>query len=238
MVIKTVGIINGCSGHWHQAAQEAGYKVLWDYEPSWQGQVIEKNFGNVIKSESEVLKQTKPDFICGSPPCTGFTPAAGKAFRPELECNNFVVRFGKLVAKIKPKCFVMEEVKNFCLVENDFFKAYIKAIKKHYNYTHDIINAFDYGAPQNRNRFVICGIKKPGKINHELLYNSEGIPREYPLERLKGIKPAEKIIPGKHLKGNWGCLSTSRSEEHTSELQLHSFISYAVFCLKKKINKQ
>ena len=28
--------------------------------------------------------------------------------------------------------------------------------------------------------------------------------------------------------------SISRSEEHTSELQSHSFISYAVFCLKKK----
>src|ERR1051326_9349726 len=27
-----------------------------------------------------------------------------------------------------------------------------------------------------------------------------------------------------------------RSEEHTSELQSHSFISYAVFCLKKKPN--
>ena len=27
---------------------------------------------------------------------------------------------------------------------------------------------------------------------------------------------------------------TGRSEEHTSELQSHSFISYAVFCLKKK----
>ena len=27
-----------------------------------------------------------------------------------------------------------------------------------------------------------------------------------------------------------------RSEEHTSELQSHSFISYAVFCLKKKIS--
>src|ERR1051326_7975493 len=26
----------------------------------------------------------------------------------------------------------------------------------------------------------------------------------------------------------------TRSEEHTSELQSHSFISYAVFCLKKK----
>ena len=29
-------------------------------------------------------------------------------------------------------------------------------------------------------------------------------------------------------------LYISRSEEHTSELQSHSFISYAVFCLKKK----
>ena len=29
---------------------------------------------------------------------------------------------------------------------------------------------------------------------------------------------------------------TVRSEEHTSELQSHSFISYAVFCLKKKNN--
>ena len=29
--------------------------------------------------------------------------------------------------------------------------------------------------------------------------------------------------------------TVTRSEEHTSELQSHSFISYAVFCLKKKI---
>ena len=29
-------------------------------------------------------------------------------------------------------------------------------------------------------------------------------------------------------------METLRSEEHTSELQSHSFISYAVFCLKKK----
>ena len=32
-------------------------------------------------------------------------------------------------------------------------------------------------------------------------------------------------------------LASWRSEEHTSELQSHSFISYAVFCLKKKKQK-
>ena len=31
-----------------------------------------------------------------------------------------------------------------------------------------------------------------------------------------------------------GKITVLRSEEHTSELQSHSFISYAVFCLKKK----
>ena len=30
--------------------------------------------------------------------------------------------------------------------------------------------------------------------------------------------------------------TSPRSEEHTSELQSHSFISYAVFCLEKKNN--
>ena len=34
-----------------------------------------------------------------------------------------------------------------------------------------------------------------------------------------------------------GILNIDRSEEHTSELQSHSFISYAVFCLKKKNTK-
>src|ERR1051326_9406952 len=36
-------------------------------------------------------------------------------------------------------------------------------------------------------------------------------------------------------KGPSVTLGGDRSEEHTSELQSHSFISYAVFCLKKKI---
>ena len=34
------------------------------------------------------------------------------------------------------------------------------------------------------------------------------------------------------------CFSAIRSEEHTSELQSHWYISYAVFCLKKKKKKK
>src|ERR1051326_9543729 len=39
---------------------------------------------------------------------------------------------------------------------------------------------------------------------------------------------------GWEIRATYGELGAGRSEEHTSELQSHSFISYAVFCLKKK----
>ena len=44
-------------------------------------------------------------------------------------------------------------------------------------------------------------------------------------------KDAEKVHTRRDF---WNILYLVRSEEHTSELQSHSFISYAVFCLKKK----
>ena len=54
------------------------------------------------------------------------------------------------------------------------------------------------------------------------------IPEKRPDINLVAAQPA-RTGPGP----GYG-LMAGRSEEHTSELQSHSFISYAVFCLKKK----
>ena len=53
---------------------------------------------------------------------------------------------------------------------------------------------------------------------------------------LKDIAPRKSSTIKRFLVDNHGRLEgvEQRSEEHTSELQSHSFISYAVFCLKKK----
>ena len=56
---------------------------------------------------------------------------------------------------------------------------------------------------------------------------------------LKGIDltiPKNKLVvfTGVSGSGKSSLAFDTRSEEHTSELQSHSFISYAVFCLKKK----
>src|SRR3546814_10058727 len=62
------------------------------------------------------------------------------------------------------------------------------------------------------------------------------------LERVAGTIPCGGIGTGHKRYGpandNTGLLVVERSEEHTSELQSLMRISYAVFCLKKKINKK
>src|SRR5213596_4185508 len=51
------------------------------------------------------------------------------------------------------------------------------------------------------------------------------------LFRSRGRSPASAPTPAPSR-----CPPPARSEEHTSELQSHGLISYAVFCLKKKKN--
>src|SRR3546814_3333337 len=51
--------------------------------------------------------------------------------------------------------------------------------------------------------------------------------------RTAGIRPQERHAAIRHRPGK-----PLRSEEHTSELQSLMRISYAVFCLKKKIKKE
>ena len=55
-----------------------------------------------------------------------------------------------------------------------------------------------------------------------------------PFVDLKTLDGANVKFTCRVVKKNKRASKHKRSEEHTSELQSHSFISYAVFCLKKK----
>ena len=54
-------------------------------------------------------------------------------------------------------------------------------------------------------------------------------------KRIQNLPDPEKAVEKRILNELITFERINRSEEHTSELQSHSFISYAVFCLKKKI---
>src|SRR3546814_2648760 len=56
--------------------------------------------------------------------------------------------------------------------------------------------------------------------------------------RIEGVADREPYVPSNRLDPRNRRISVTRSEEHTSELQSLMRISYAVFCLKKKIKNE
>src|ERR1051326_9312517 len=64
-------------------------------------------------------------------------------------------------------------------------------------------------------------------------FNDTATTEIYTLSLHDALPISESRQRGRH-HHRGGDQPRDRSEEHTSELQSHSFISYAVFCLKKK----
>lgn len=100
------------------------------------------------------------DIVFGGPPCQGFS-VIGK-MNPEDERSQLIWSFLHAVEIIRPRVFVMENVKALATISkwNGVKTAFItKAEKMGYGCTPFIINAADYGTPQKRERVFFIGIK-------------------------------------------------------------------------------
>lgn len=100
----------------------------------------------------------KIDVVIGGPPCQGFSQK-GKRKTINDERNFLFKHYVEVVKFVKPKYFVMENVPNLLTAEKGFFLNEIKGLFKSYGYSirYGVLNAADYGVPQNRRRAIIIG---------------------------------------------------------------------------------
>ena len=115
----------------------------------------------------------KIDVVIGGPPCQGFSQ---KGQRKTInDPRNFLFRyFFEVVKYVRPRFFVIENVPNILTAENGFFKQEIAAIFHNigYNISCAVLNAADYGVPQNRHRAFIVG----NRIGAEFVFP---VPKNY-----------------------------------------------------------
>lgn len=147
----------------------AGFKAILanEYDESIANAYI-KNRPNVKMIINDIkylpIKETFSDYcgnvdlIVGGPPCQGFSQKGQrKSINDE---RNFLFRYYyEVVALVKPKYFVMENVPNLLTTENGYFKNEIETLFENIGYkiVADVLNASDFGVPQNRKRAVIIG---------------------------------------------------------------------------------
>ncbi len=117
----------------------------------------------------KLIGNKKIDVIIGGPPCQGFS-IAGKIGRNFIddERNQLFKEFVRFVEVVKPRIFVMENVA--ALKTHNKGKTIEEIIKEFekigYTVKCDVLNAVDYGVPQQRRRiFVIGTLGKENKFN-------------------------------------------------------------------------
>lgn len=100
----------------------------------------------------------KIDVVIGGPPCQGFSQKGQrKTIHDE---RNFLFKYYVAVVElVKPRYFVMENVPNLLSAEGGFFRNEIMELfdSMGYSLNMGVLNAADYGVPQNRRRAVIIG---------------------------------------------------------------------------------
>tara|TARA_X000000950_G_scaffold282273_1_gene380781 strand:- start:5621 stop:7861 length:2241 start_codon:yes stop_codon:yes gene_type:complete len=167
-----------------------------------------------ITSE-EVLKITNgkfPDVIVGGPPCQGFSVMGDKqASDPR---NNLFAAYINLVRALKPKCFILENVKGLKTMYNgQAFRTIVDGFSESgYDIYGTILNANDYGVPQNRERVFIVGTRlNKGfsfpKPSHKKI--GELHPMKTVGEAINDLQKNKKDIPN-HLILNHGDIVTER----------------------------
>ena len=117
----------------------------------------------------KIIGNKKVDVIIGGPPCQGFS-IAGKIGRNFIddERNQLFKEFVRFVEVVKPRIFVMENVAALKTHnKGKTIEEIIEEFKKiGYIVKCDVLNAVDYGVPQQRRRiFVIGTLGKENKFN-------------------------------------------------------------------------
>jgi DNA (cytosine-5)-methyltransferase 1 len=105
------------------------------------------------------------DVIVGGPPCQGFSSANRWNKENEDPRNKLFFEYLRFVELLKPKAVVIENVRGILTRDKGFAKDRIEKLLTDLGYTVDckVLNASDYGVPQNRLRAFFVAIRKDYK---------------------------------------------------------------------------
>lgn len=161
--MNAVDLFAGCGGL-SLGFQKQGFNIVaafewWAaavncYSANFSHPVFQTDLSNVAASVKQI-QPFQPDIIIGGPPCQDFSHAGKR-----IEAGRAVLTdaYAEIVATIRPKCFVMENVDR---ARNS--RAYAEARetfkKAGYGLTEVILDASLCGTPQKRKRFICFGMQ-------------------------------------------------------------------------------
>jgi len=158
-------------GGFRIAFQNLGGKCVFSSEwDKYSQQTYEKNFGEVPFGDITKINEKEipdHDILCAGFPCQAFS-IAGKRSGFEDTRGTLFFDVARIIKEKQPKAFFLENVKG--LVSHDrgkTLKTILNTLREDLGYfvpDPQVLNAKDFGVPQNRERIFIVGFRKDMNI--------------------------------------------------------------------------
>lgn len=211
--LRILSFFTGCGGL-DLGFEQAGFETVYATDIDANScKTLRLNVGRYfnpnIRIERADIVEIKPaalpkniDLIIGGPPCQSFSAsgrrAGGAAGRLDQRGRLFEA-YCKIIEHVRPRAFVFENVRGILGTnKGEDWKAILKAFGRlGYTISYRLLDALDYGAPQQRERMFLVG----HQLGEPFLFPepthgpdlSSGIPHTTAGKAFHGIKETENL---------------------------------------------
>ena len=205
---KFIDLFAGIGG-FRLAMQNLGGKCVftseWDKEAqkTYKANFGEVPFGDITKEETKKYIPDDFDILCAGFPCQAFS-IAGKRGGFEDTRGTLFFDVAEILRRKKPKAFFLENVKG--LKNHDRGKTLetiLYVLRNDLNYfvpDPKIINAKDFGVPQNRERIFIVGFLKDYRINEFEYPTPFAIKTSFSDVKEKNVPPTKYFLSKQYIQ--------------------------------------
>jgi len=168
MTLRAIDLFCGAGGL-SRGLVDAGFDIVaavdsWDvalrsYRANFPDHLALSADASVLSAGaiSSEVKSSKIDLVVGGPPCQGFS--IQRIGHDHDDRNDLVLAFGRFVAEIRPRCFLMENVPGLLGQRGRHIaRKFTQTLTESgYDIRHAIVDAADFGVPQTRKRVLFVG---------------------------------------------------------------------------------
>jgi DNA (cytosine-5)-methyltransferase 1 len=145
--------------------REAGFGIAWAVEKDeWAAETYRRNLGAHVRIADAAALSDKDfpdaDVFIGGPPCQPFSTSGNRLGLLDDRGNLFLAMARAARAK-RPKAFVIENVKGLLTHDRGRTLGTIVDVLSGLGYrvSHTLLNAWEFGVPQRRERLFVVGTR-------------------------------------------------------------------------------
>ena len=170
--------------------------------------IDEKDFHLDVRFFDGRIYANQVDLMVGGSPCQAFSSNGKRGGLADTRGTLFY-EYARIISEVHPKAFIFENVKSLLAHDNGNTWAVIKNAFRELNYNiyirkdekgkeKAVLNALEYGIPQQRERIFLIGIRNDIKLKHDFQF-----PTPIKLERTNKDF-LDDNIPAKYYLGQKG----------------------------------